>query len=193
LRQRSRYPYGALLLASGAEPVRLTIPVSALPQVHYLRRLAESRALIAKATAARPMETLFGPEVGDLVRSVHEAHGVAFRLGTKPFAIDKSGVALDSGERIAANLVVVGIGVRPETALATGAGLTVDRGILVDALLETSTPGIWAAGDVARWTGSSPNGRVRPPHGRVRPPHAACWVRANRFTLRRSFGPSSTI
>jgi apoptosis-inducing factor 3 len=193
----SRHPYGALLLAIGAEPVRLSVPGNDLPQVHYLRTLADSRALIAKATAsrravvigasfiglevaaslrargldvtvvapeARPMETLFGPEVGDLVRNVHEAHGVAFHLGTRPAAIDESGVTLDSGERLGADLVVVGIGVRPETELATGAGLAVDHGIMVDAFLETSTPGIWAAGDVARWPDRLTGEKVRIEH-----------------------------
>jgi apoptosis-inducing factor 3 len=197
LRDGRRHPYDALLLASGAEPVRLTIPGSELPQVYYLRTLADSRALIAKATAsrravvigasfiglevaaslrargldvivvapeARPMETLFGSEVGDLVRNVHEEHGVAFRLGTRPAAIDSNGVVLDNGEHLDADLVVVGIGVRPETALATGAGLKVDRGVIVDAYLQTSTPGIWAAGDVARWPDRLSGENVRIEH-----------------------------
>jgi NADPH-dependent 2,4-dienoyl-CoA reductase/sulfur reductase-like enzyme/nitrite reductase/ring-hydroxylating ferredoxin subunit len=192
-----RYPYGALLLASGAEPVRLPAPGLDHPQVHYLRTLSDSRKLIAKATAshravvigasfiglevaaslrtrgldvsvvapeARPMETVFGAEVGDLVRRVHEEHGVVFRLGTKPAAIEANGVVLDSGDRLDADLVVVGIGVRPETALAAGAGLTVDRGIIVDAFLETSTPGIWAAGDVARWPDQLTGEKVRIEH-----------------------------
>jgi apoptosis-inducing factor 3 len=193
----SRHPYDALLLATGAEPLRLTIPGNDLPQVHYLRTLADSRALIAKATAsrravvigasfiglevaaslrargldvtivapeARPMETLFGSEVGDLVRNVHEEHGIAFRLGTRPAAIESNGVVLDNGQHLDADLVVVGIGVRPETALATGAGLTVDRGVMVDAFLATSTPGIWAAGDVARWPDRLSGEKVRIEH-----------------------------
>ena len=193
----SRHTYGALLLATGAEPVRLPVPGADLPHVHYLRTFADSRALITKATAsrhavvigasfiglevaaslrargldvtvvapeARPMEALFGSDVGDLVRNVHEEHGVVFHLGTRPAAIDRDGVVLVNGEHLDADLIVVGIGVRPETGLATGAGLTADRGVMVDAYLATSTPGIWAAGDVARWPDRLSGEKVRIEH-----------------------------
>jgi apoptosis-inducing factor 3 len=180
----ARHPWRALLLATGAEPIRLAIPGAELPHVHTLRSAGDCRALIAGAQAARravvlgasfiglevaaslrargldvdvvapearPMETVFGTEIGDLIRQVHEQHGVRFHLGTTAAAIDARGVSLDNGVRLDADLVVVGIGVRPLIALAETAGIAVARGITVDAYLETSVPGIWAAGDIARW------------------------------------------
>ncbi|MBN9088497.1 MAG: FAD-dependent oxidoreductase [Reyranella sp.] len=179
-----KVPYDRLLLATGAEPVRLQLPGADLPHVHTLRSLADSTAIIERAKTAkravvigasfigleaaaslrarqievhvvapekRPMERILGPAMGDLVRSLHEEKGVIFHLEDSPVAIEAGQVKLKSGGALEADLVVMGVGVRPRTALAETAGLTVDRGIVTDTFLETSAPGIFAAGDIAKW------------------------------------------
>ncbi|HJV62766.1 MAG TPA: FAD-dependent oxidoreductase [Albitalea sp.] len=116
------------------------------------------------APGAVPMERALGAELGTFLRRLHEERGVVFHLPDGVAAIDTRGVRLTSGKRLDADLVVVGIGVRPRTALAETAGLAVDHGIVVDGCLQASAPGVYAAGDVARWPDAASGERIRVEH-----------------------------
>jgi NADPH-dependent 2,4-dienoyl-CoA reductase/sulfur reductase-like enzyme/nitrite reductase/ring-hydroxylating ferredoxin subunit len=98
-----------------------------------------------------PMERVLGAEIGGLIKQIHAEHGVRFHLGTTAVWITERSVGLKNGEILNADLVVIGIGVRPLTSLAEQAGLSIDRGVAVNEYLETSAPGIFAAGDIVRW------------------------------------------
>lgn len=104
-------------------------------------------------SAELPLLRVLGAEVGRVYRDLHVANGVEFLPETAVERFDGDGsverVVTGAGKAIEATDVVVGIGVAPRTGLAEAAGLRLDNGILVDESLETSVPGIFAAGDVA--------------------------------------------
>jgi NADPH-dependent 2,4-dienoyl-CoA reductase/sulfur reductase-like enzyme/nitrite reductase/ring-hydroxylating ferredoxin subunit len=191
------YEYGALLLATGADPVELPLEGVTPSQILYLRSFADSKAIVAKATSAKqvvvvgasfiglevaaslrargivvhvvasdqvPMERILGSRVGAFVHSLHESHGVVFHLGETVRHVDGDKVTLTGGQTIEADFIVLGVGVRPSISLAEQAGLKMDRGIAVDEYLETSAPGVFAAGDAARWPYPLTRERIRVEH-----------------------------
>jgi NADPH-dependent 2,4-dienoyl-CoA reductase/sulfur reductase-like enzyme/nitrite reductase/ring-hydroxylating ferredoxin subunit len=110
-----------------------------------------------------PLENIMGAQVGRFVQGLHEAKGVRFHLGAQLRAIHPDSVELESG-RLAADVVVLGVGVKPRTGLAASAGLEVDNGIVVDSRLRASLPDIWAAGDIARYPEARLGTKVRIEH-----------------------------
>jgi NADPH-dependent 2,4-dienoyl-CoA reductase/sulfur reductase-like enzyme/nitrite reductase/ring-hydroxylating ferredoxin subunit len=189
--------YDRLLLATGAEPVRLPLPGAAPSDVFTLRSLADCRAIITRAEGsrrvvvigasfiglevaaslrtrglevhvvapeARPLEQVMGPQLGDVIRALHEDKGVHFHLGSAVSAFEAGSATLKDGTKLAADFVVQGAGVRPRLQLAEAAGLALDRGVSVNAQLQTSAPDIYAAGDIARWPDKHSGQAIRVEH-----------------------------
>ncbi|HEX6065647.1 MAG TPA: FAD-dependent oxidoreductase, partial [Longimicrobiales bacterium] len=98
-----------------------------------------------------PFARVLGEEIGRMLHARHEREGVTMRLGRTIKQINERDVVLDNDDVIPAELVLLGVGVRPVLQLAESAGLSVDKGVIVDEYLQTSAAGIYAAGDIARY------------------------------------------
>jgi NADPH-dependent 2,4-dienoyl-CoA reductase/sulfur reductase-like enzyme len=125
--------------------------------------------------APSPLIRGLGVEMGAAVASVHARHDVELRCGVQVKEIEGAagkvaGVRLGDGTLIGADVVVVGIGVAPATDWLTGSGLTVRDGVVCDDTLWTGAPGVYAAGDCARW------------HNRVFDPHDDAEMRVEHWT-----------
>lgn len=192
-----RLSYDALLLATGATPVRLPGPGFDQPTVHVLRTLADANSLIKAAEGAKtvaiigasfigletaaslrtrglevhviapdavPLERVLGPDIGAMVRRLHEAQGVRFHLGPTAEKYVGGQLQLNDGQTLKTDLVVLGVGVRPNVQLAKAAGLNVDGGVIVDAQMRTSDPAIFAAGDIAKYPDGAMQQAIRVEH-----------------------------
>jgi NADPH-dependent 2,4-dienoyl-CoA reductase/sulfur reductase-like enzyme len=211
--------FDRLLLATGAEPVKLPIPGADLPHVHYLRSLSDSRGIISAIGDAKkavvigasfiglevaaslrtrglevhvvapeklPLERVLGGELGRFIQSKHESMGVTFHLGRTSVGIAEKRVTLDNGESLDADIVVIGVGVRPLISLAEEAGAKVEKGIIVNDKLETSIAGVFAAGDIARYP-------YRPTDSEVRIEHWAVAERQGQAAARNMLGLNEPI
>jgi 3-phenylpropionate/trans-cinnamate dioxygenase ferredoxin reductase component len=191
--------YRGLVLATGAQPIRLGLPGEDLEGVYYLRTVDDAerlRAAISRAetlvmigggfigaevaasatqmdtrvTLLEAADTLWtravGPELGGFFEAFLRDRGVHVRTRTSAERLEGGdaveAVLLPDGTRLHAEVVVIGVGVRPDTELAERAGLPVDDGVLVDQHL-AAADGVWAAGDVA--SADHPRfGRIRIEH-----------------------------
>jgi NADPH-dependent 2,4-dienoyl-CoA reductase/sulfur reductase-like enzyme len=191
------HTFDRLLLATGADPVKLAVPGATDSQLSYLRTYADCRALVARAAAARqvvivggsfiglevaaslrsrglgvhvvalerePLERALGHEIGQFIRGLHEANGVVFHMQDTIAHLEGRRATLRNGATLDADLVVLGVGVRPAYTLAEQAGLSIDHGVVVNEYLETSAPGIFAAGDIARWPDPRTGEHIRIEH-----------------------------
>ena len=183
--------YDGLVIATGARPLSLPGPGTVLRTVDdalalRARLVRGARVVVvgagwigaevATAAAARgcavtvvdagpsPLCVALGEEVGSLTTPWYAAAGVDLLLSTGVTAVEPDGVVLADGAVLPADVVVVGIGARPDVAWLEGSGLVVDRGVAVDEGLRASWAGVWAVGDCAAWQSRRFATRLRVEH-----------------------------
>jgi 3-phenylpropionate/trans-cinnamate dioxygenase ferredoxin reductase subunit len=155
---RERLGAGGRLVVVGAGWIGAEVAASA-------RQRGLEVSVIAPESA--PLERVLGAELGAVYGEIHAGHGVQLLMGAGVASFEGDGrverVRTQDGRAIDCDVVVVGVGAQPRTELATAAGLAVENGVLVDGRLETTAPGIFAAGDVAN--------QLHPSLGRLRVEH----------------------
>lgn len=195
--QTHTLPYSQLVLASGAQPIRIPVIGTAAGLVKSINNLDDfgvfhqALGLDPSATeleapktvvimgagligcefandlvqagvtvhvvdpSPRPLAQLLPADAGEQLRAALQALGVVWHFGTTVTALDGAegnlSVQLADGSAIAAHIVLSGVGLRADTALASAAGLVCDRGIVVNDKLQTSVPNVYALGDCAQY------------------------------------------
>jgi 3-phenylpropionate/trans-cinnamate dioxygenase ferredoxin reductase subunit len=186
-------PFDGLVIATGSTPVRLPGDgpqhvIRTIDDARALRAgLTEGARIVIVgagwigaevATAAArlgchvtvveaadaPLANAVGSEIGALTVPWYAEAGVELRCGIKVASIEPDGLALAGGDWIDAHEIVVGVGVRPETAWLADSGLELAGGVVVDASLRTRRPEIVAVGDCAAWWSNRYGRRLRVEH-----------------------------
>jgi nitrite reductase (NADH) large subunit len=216
----TRLPFSKLVIATGSQPIKLTMPGMDLPGVLTFRDVEDVDTIaaakgarvvvigggllgleaaygLAKARAQvtvlhlmdRLMERQLDPRAAAMLKRAVEAKGISVRLTADTARIigknRVEGVELTDGSVIPADTVVVAVGIRPNTELARTAGLKVNRGVVVDDHLETSSPGIYAIGECSEHRGSC--------YGLVEPGYEQAQVLARRLAGAGASYPGSVL
>jgi 3-phenylpropionate/trans-cinnamate dioxygenase ferredoxin reductase component len=190
---RAEYPFGALVVATGAAPVTLPGPgpqrvVRTLDDALAVRAVLRPRTRLAVIgagwigaelataaaalgcqvtvveAAAAPLAAALGAEVGGQTAAWYHAAGVDLRLGQAVQSVEAGGLALPGGGWLAADEVVTAAGVRPQVGWLAGSEVALDNGVAVDGHLRSSVPGVYAAGDCAAFASRRFRRRLRVEH-----------------------------
>lgn len=147
----------ALAVRAALERAPRVVVVGAGPIGSEVAASARARGLDVTIIEAAPIPFVraVGPEMGAVCAELHEYHGVKLHLGVSIHSVEGHDrverVRLDTGECVDADLVVLGVGVKPDVAWLAGSGLILRDGVVCGPTLQTHVPGIYAAGDLVRW------------------------------------------